>query len=378
MVPIPVEEFQERARAWLADNAVHAPRDYGAICPPELVEPARAWQKRLFDAGFAGIHWPVEYGGQGLGIEYHAVWTLECARAGVPAVLNMVGLVLAGGALLAFGSPEQRERLLRPTLEADIVWCQLFSEPGAGSDLASLSTRADRIADGPEGTRFVVNGQKVWCSGGRISEWGILMARTDVDAPRHQGISFFVCPMDLPGIEVRPLRQMTGESEFDEVFFTDVELSEEHLLGPLHGGWGVGMAVLTNERGHIGTAVIGLERRLEQMNALADGRDLSLIERQRLTALIARGTAARSLAQRQGPVASTAASLLKLGITEMMFDTAMLRGDLGGADAMLEGSSAQQMLGAPGGRIAGGTSQVQRTIIGERLLGLPREPRSGG
>ena len=370
MESIPLEEFQERARSWLADNAGFAPRDYGAICPPDLVEPARAWQKRLFDAGFAGIHWPRDDGGQGLEIAHHGVWTLECVRAGVPAVLNMVGLVLAGGALLAFGTPEQRAQLLRPTLTADIVWCQLFSEPGAGSDLASLSTRAER-----DGDRFVVNGQKVWCSGGRISQWGILMARTDPDAPKHEGISFFVCPMDLPGIEVRPLRQMTGESEFDEVFFTDVELPGEYLLGPLHGGWGVGMAVLTNERGHIGTAVIGLERRLEQMNALADGRELSRVERQRLSALIARGTAARSLAQRQGPVASTAASLLKLGITEMMFDTAMLRGDLGGADAMLDGSSAQQMLGAPGGRIAGGTSQVQRTIIGERLLGLPREPR---
>ncbi|MEI6498294.1 MAG: acyl-CoA dehydrogenase family protein, partial [Actinomycetota bacterium] len=256
------------------------------------------------------------------------------------------------------------------TLSADRVWCQLFSEPGAGSDLGGLSTKAER-----DGDRFIVNGQKVWCSGGRYSDWGILMARTDPEAKKHDGISFFLCPMDLPGIEIRPLRQMTGEAEFDEVFFTDVELPAEHLLGPIHGGWGVAMAVLTSERGHIGTSVIGLERRLESMARLAEGRDLDAIDRQRLAALLGRGSAFKAMAQRQGPIASTAASLMKLGITEMMFDISMLRGDLGGAAAMLEGPDAFGMLSAPGGRIAGGTSQVQRNIIGERLLGLPREPK---
>jgi alkylation response protein AidB-like acyl-CoA dehydrogenase len=181
--------------------------------------------------------------------------------------------------------------------------------------------------------------------------------------------------MDLPGIEVRPLKQMTGEAEFDEVFFTDVSLPADCLLGPLHGGWGVGMAVLTSERGHIGTSVISLERRLEQMAHLAEGRDLTAIERQHLASLLASGNAMKAMAQRQGPVASTAASLMKLGITEMMFDVAMLRGDLDGPAAMLDGASASGMLAAPGGRIAGGSSQVQRNIIGERLLGLPREPK---
>ena len=252
------------------------------------------------------------------------------------------------------------------------MWCQLFSEPGAGSDLGSLSTRAEL-----DGERYVVNGQKVWCSGGRYSNWGILMARTRPldEAPKHDGISFFLCPMDLPGIEVRPLKQMTGEAEFDEVFFTDVSLPADCLLGPLHGGWGVGMAVLTSERGHIGTSVIGLERRLDQMAHLAEGRDLTTIERQQLAGLLASGSAMKAMAQRQGPVASTAASLMKLGITEMMFDVAMLRGDLDGPQAMLDGPSATGMLAAPGGRIAGGSSQVQRNIIGERLLGLPREPK---
>ena len=365
-----LDTFRGQVADWLADNRQHAPRDYGAICPPDLVDEGVAWQRRIFEAGFAGLHWPADHGGRGLGPAHHGVWVEECAKVGVPPVLNMVGLVLAGGAVMAFGDDAQKERHLRATLSAEHVWCQLFSEPGAGSDLGSLSTRAER-----DGDRFVVNGQKVWCSGGRCSNWGILMARTNPEAPKHEGISFFLCPMDLPGIEVRPLRQMTGEAEFDEVFFTDVELPADSLIGPLHGGWGVGMAVLTNERGHIGASIIGLERRIDQMAALGRGRGLDESRRQKLAQLMSRGIAYKAVAQTQGPVASTASSLMKLGITEMMFDVAMLRGDIAGADAMLEGPDALGMLAAPGGRIAGGSSQVQRNIIGERLLGLPREPK---
>jgi len=368
---ISVDDFQLEARAWLAANREGAPRDYGAICPPDLVAQGVAWHRRVNGAGFTGIHWPVEHGGRSLTPEHNSIWMLECALAGVPPVFNMVGLVLTGGAVMRFGTPEQQSEHLGPTVRADRLWCQLFSEPGAGSDLGGLTTKAER-----DGDDFIVNGQKVWCSGGRYSDWGILMARTDPEANKHEGISFFLCPMDLPGIEIRPLQQMTGEAEFDEVFFTDVHLPAANLLGPLHGGWGVGMAVLTSERGHIGTSVIGLERRLEGMAKLAEGRDLSAVERDRLTRLIAKGNSYKAMAQRQGPIASTAASLMKLGITEMMFETSMLRGDLTGVEASLAGPEAYGMLAAPGGRIAGGTSQVQRNIIGERLLGLPREPKA--
>ena len=367
---ITVEEFQAEAHEWLAANRGGAPRDYGAICPPDLVQEGLAWQRMVHAAGYAGIHWPAAMGGRGLTPAHNAAWLLECALAGVPPVFNMVGLVLTGGALLRYGSDAQQAQHLAATLAGEHVWCQLFSEPGAGSDLGGLTTRAER-----DGDHFVINGQKVWCSGGRYSNWGILMARTNPEAKKHDGISFFLFPMDLAGVEIRPLKQMTGEAEFDEVFFTDVHLPADHLIGPLHGGWGVGMSVLTNERGHIGTAVIGLERRLEGMARMAEGRSLHPVERQRLTSLLATGQAYKAMAQRQGPQASTAASLMKLGITEMMFSSAMLRGDLGGADSMLESPEASGMLSAPGGRIAGGTSQVQRNIIGERLLGLPREPK---
>lgn len=367
---IGIEEFSQESKAWLAEHSARAPRDYGAICPPDLVDQGLNWQRFLYESGRAGIHWPVEFGGQGLSAAHQAQWLYECAVAGVPGVFNMVGLVLAGGAIQKFGTPEQKTLHLDATLRADHVWCQLFSEPGAGSDLGSISTRAVR-----DGDRFIVDGQKVWCSGGRYSNWGILMARTDTEAPKHEGISFFLLDMSLPGIEVRPLKQMTGESEFDEVFFTDVHVPAEALLGPLHGGWGVGMAVLTSERGHIGTSVISLERRLDSISRLAQGRDLSPLERQRLVGLLSHGMAYKAMAQRQGPVASTAASLMKLGITEMMFETAILRSDISGVDSTLGGPESFGVLSAPGGRIAGGTSQVQKNIIGERLLGLPREPR---
>jgi alkylation response protein AidB-like acyl-CoA dehydrogenase len=366
---ITVEEFAQEAKQWLAENKHLAPRDYGAICPPDMVNEGLAWQKHLYASGKAGIHWPVEFGGQGLTAAHQAQWLYECALVGVPGVLNMVGLVLTGGAVQKFGTPEQQAKHLNATLRADHVWCQLFSEPGAGSDLGSLSTKAER-----DGDRFIINGQKVWCSGGRYSNWGILMARTNPDAPKHEGISFFLLDMSLPGIEIRPLKQMTGEAEFDEVFFTDVEMPADALLGPLHGGWGVGMAVLTSERGHIGTSVISLERRLDSISRLAEGRDLSPTERQEIVKLLSKGMAYKALAQRQGPVASTAASLMKLGITEMMFETSILRSNISGMDSLLEGPEAFGVLSAPGGRIAGGTSQVQRNIIGERLLGLPREP----
>ena len=350
-----LESFRDDVRTWLRDNKQHAPRNYGAIVPPEIVDEGVAWQQRLYEAGMTGFHWPVEHGGKGLSGDHTAIWLEEAALADVPPFLNMVSLVLMGETVMAHGTDEQKDRFLHSTLRGEHVWCQLFSEPGAGSDLASLSSKA--VKDGDE---WVLNGQKVWCSNGRVADYGICLARTDPDAPKHKGISFFLLDMKLPGIELRPIRQMTGGSEFDEVFFTDVRVPADALLGPLHGGWGVAMGTLTNERGHIGASVISLGRRV------ADLTDVSLYTR---------GKALQFLGQRQGPQATTAASLLKLGITELFFDIAVARADEAGADAMLESDASMGVLGAPGGRIAGGSSQVQRNIIGEMLLGLPKEPR---
>jgi alkylation response protein AidB-like acyl-CoA dehydrogenase len=364
---VDVDTFRAEARAWLAEHRSGAPPDYGAILPPEIADQGKAWQARLFEAGFAGIHWPTEHGGRGLTPEHTAAWTTECALAQVPPFINMVGVVLAGGALLAFGTPEQQAEHLRPIITGEQVWCQLFSEPDAGSDLAGLRTRAEA-----DGDTWVVSGSKVWCSNGRVADRGILMARTDPDAPKHKGISFFVIDMATPGIEVRPLRQMTGGSEFDEVHLSEVRLPPDALLGPLHGGWGVGMAVLTNERGHIGSAGISLGRRLDALAASGAG---GALERQALTDLLSRGRALQAMGRRQGPVASVAASLAKLGVTELMFDVAIHEADRRGPDALLADEPAVRgLLGAPGGRIAGGTTQVQKNIIGERLLGLPKEP----
>ncbi len=369
-----IEDFAARASEWLERHRKAAPPDYGAICPPDLIERGLQWQRLLFAEGFAGIDWPVEFGGLGLTPTHRGAWVRACALAGVPPFLNMVGTVLAGGSTMLFGTQEQKAEHLRPILAAENTWCQLFSEPGAGSDLASLSTKAEL-----DGDEWVITGQKVWCSGGRYSDRGILLARTDPNASKHKGISFFLFDMTRPGVDVRPLRQMTGEAEFDEVFLDEVRIPARSLLGPLHGGWNVAMATLTNERGSIGSAAISLSRRMDRLAETLRreaGDDVDGATRDSLVQIITRGRVLAMLGARQGPVASTAASLGKLGITELMFASAEARTALAGADAMLQDNeAARSLIAAPGARIAGGSSQIQRNLIGERLLGLPAEPR---
>jgi alkylation response protein AidB-like acyl-CoA dehydrogenase len=367
---VSVGDFAAQAREWVEQHSGDAPRDYGAILPPDLASAGRAWQARLFEAGFAGIAWPGELGGRGLTPEHNAVWITACALARVPPFLNMVGCVLTGGALLAFGTPDQQLEHLRPIITGERIWCQLFSEPAAGSDLASLSCSAVR-----DGDDYVINGQKVWCSNGRVADWGILMARTD-PSTRHKGISFFLLDMTSSGIETRPLRQMNGEAEFDEVFLDDVRVPAGNLLGPENEGWMVAMSALTNERGYIGAAGISLKRRLDSMLAL--GGTLDVHQRQQLVKLWTRGTALWAMGQRQGPVASVLGSLAKLGTTELMYDFAVFRAGLDGPGGMLTSEPTTGLLTAPGARIAGGTSQIQRNIISERLLGLPKEPKARG
>lgn len=331
---------------------------FGAILPPHLLEPALLWQRTCFEHGFAGVHWPTEFGGRGLSRDHAVVWFTECARAAVAPYLNLQGIVLAGEAILRSGTPEQKQRHLQATLTGETLWCQLFSEPGAGSDLASLTTAAEL-----DGNEFVVNGQKVWSSNAQFAQAGILLARTD-PAERHRGISFFCIDMTLPGIDVRPIKQMTGDEEFCEVFLDDVRLPADALLGPLNEGWRVAMEVLADERGSFGAAgAISLRRRLAALGASAGAAEP--VDRAAAADLLIRGGALAALLERVGaePAMAPAAKLLR---TELEVAAASLGHRLDG--------STDELLYSPGMRIAGGSSEIQRTIIGERLLGLPREP----
>ncbi|MGH1489943.1 MAG: acyl-CoA dehydrogenase family protein [Acidimicrobiales bacterium] len=369
------EEFRQTVVDFLAaakDSGV-ACEAFGAILPPAMFEAASEWQRYMAEQGFAGLHWPTEFGGQGLSRAHSAVWYEECARAQIAPYLNLQGIVLAGEAIMRSGTEEQKAKYLAKTLSSEILWCQLFSEPGAGSDLAGLATKAVR-----DGDRYILNGQKVWCSNGQLAQYGILLARTDDAAAKHKGISFFLLDMSLPGVDVRPLKQMTGDQEFCEVFFDDVDMGVDALLGPEHEGWRVAMEVLGDERGSFGSAgVISLQHKLDEVaGLLADSdpdSDSDVIAGDRLASLLARGNALRALLERSADdvAMAPAAKVLR---TEVDMETNALTAALRGPAAMLWDEHAESFLYAPGMRIAGGTSEIQRNIIGERLLGLPREP----
>ncbi len=366
VTPSDLDAFRSDVVAFLETSKADgsACPSFGAILPPDLHEIARSWQAKVAAAGFAGIHWPTELGGRGLTRTYTAVWMEECARFGVSPYLNLQGLVLAGEAILRSGTDEQRRRYLPATLTGEILWCQLFSEPNAGSDLASLQTTAI-----PDGDRFVVNGQKVWTSNGQFAEHAILMARTNPDEPGHRGISFFLVDMHSPGIDVRPLRQMTGDAEFCEVFLDDVVIPADGLLGPLHGGWRVAMEVLQDERGSSGSAgLIGLERRLAQLRELSSDDP---VHTDALMQLLSRGLALKAMMLRSdgGPASAAAGKLMR---SELEFDAQLLEVQLRGAEALLAGPRLRPFLYAPGMKLGGGTSEIQRNIIAERILGLPR------
>jgi alkylation response protein AidB-like acyl-CoA dehydrogenase len=266
------------------------------------------------------------------------------------------------------GTERQRETFLRPTLRNDILWCQLFSEPGAGSDLAGLQSSA--VLDGDH---FILNGQKVWSSNAQLAQFGILMARTDAELPKHKGITFFILDMAFAGVEVRPIKQMTGESEFCEVFFSDVIVPSDAVLGDVNGGWAVAMAVLQDERGGAGASgVISLRRRLEHM--IQGAGEVNPLQIDGLIEILNRGKALQSLMERRGGDPHIA-PIAKLMNSELSYDEAQLGASLHGAHSMLTSASIQALLYSPGMRIAGGSSEIQRNIIGERLLGLPREPQ---
>lgn len=361
-----VDGFRAAAARWLSETRAFAPSDYGAIVPGAELDKAVSWQRRLAEAGLVGLHWPVRWGGQGLTPAHTAAWLEECARVEVPPFLNMVGLVLTAEALLAYGSDEQKAQHLAPLRSGEKVWCQLFSEPDAGSDLAHLRTRAWRSEAG-----WVLDGMKVWASNAHLADWGICLARTDGEAPAHKGLSFFLVDMHSPGIEMQPLRQMTGAAEFDQVTFDHVELPADALLGHEGAGWTVAMSTLTHERNHIGALAIRLGLRLGR---LVSDMPADPVMRERAVALWARGRALIALGSQQSRLGPIAASLMKLGVAQLSVAVAGFAVDATGPAAMLDGPVSGELKAAPAAEIAGGTTQIQKTIVGERLLQLPREP----
>lgn len=370
MADLDLATFSRSAATFIGqavDNGIACPA-YGSILPPSLFDQAIAWQRHCFNNGYAGVHWPAEFGGQGLSRQHYVAWTVECAHHAVAPYANFQGFILAGAAILKYGTEQQKQRLLRPTLAADITWCQLFSEPNSGSDLASLTTRAEQ-----DGAQWRVTGQKVWSSTAQFAQWAILLARTDPEVSNHAGISFFLFDMTGPGIEVRPLRQMTGESEFCEVFLDGAIIEPEGLLGPLNGGWQVAVSVLADERAGVASTRVGLERRMAELRANAASTNPSTA----LAAAMTLQTQAMAIGNLFGRVGGNPmlGPLSKLGLTELTSRMTTLSLDHQGAHGMIEGDATEPFLYAPGMRLAGGTSEIQRNLIGERLLGLPREPK---
>ncbi|HEX6569020.1 MAG TPA: acyl-CoA dehydrogenase family protein [Acidimicrobiales bacterium] len=383
--------FRAEARGWLDAHAIPKghPDDFslglwtGAYDEDTYVARCQAWQRTLYDGGWAGITWPKEYGGRGGKPIHQVIFGQEQARYGVSNGAFMISIGMAGPTILAHGTAEQKDRFLPPMLRGDEMWCQLFSEPGAGSDLANLSTRAER-----DGDEWVVTGQKVWTSSPGRARWGMLLARTDGGVPKHRGIGYFLLDMATPGIHVRPLRQMTGESHFSEVFLDEVRVPAGNLLGEPGDGWAIAQTTLTSERssiaGGMGVTPAALVHLAGRFGATADPRF-----RQRLVDAHIRFELLRFLRYRsqtalsQGRRPGTEASVMKLAfarymkaLTEAAVHAQGAHGLLGGRDGADDGMWLRRFLHSPSLRIAGGSDQVQANIMGERALGLPAEPRS--
>ena len=371
-------------------------------CPPTTTSPRELWGAQ-FDLGLAWIQFPEGKGGLGLDPGMQDVVDERLLEVGAPSnlLVNMMGVGMAGPTLVAFGTPEQQDQFLRPTFTCDIVWCQMFSEPGAGSDVAALATRAER-----DGDEWVVNGQKVWTSMAHVAQWGLLLARTDPDQPKHKGLSYFYVDMHQPGVEVRPLRQMTGEAEFNEIFFTDVRIPDSQRLGAVGDGWNVAIATLMNERTMLGRVgkLTGQEggvirHALRLWSQLPpDERDVARrdeLMRLWIDSEIVRLTMVRAEQSRSQGTPGPEGSIGRLLVSEHQRDVFEFVVNLLGADGMLIsdyemrrpdviGETAlgpddkvdlqKGFLTTRGSTIGGGTTEISRNILGERVLGLPKEP----
>lgn len=383
------QTFRKEVRAYLDDllNGEFAaikgrggPGDEHACFDERL-----AWERRLGADGWTCVGWPTEFGGRGLPLDQQVIFYEEYARAGGPGRLGHIGEGLIGPTLIHFGSPEQQARFLPKIRLGEELWCQGYSEPNAGSDLANIQTRADL-----DGDRWIINGQKVWTSNAHCSDWCFVLARTNRDAPKHKGISFLLVPMDAPGIEIRPIVQITGTSEFNEVFFSDTPTAADLVVGEVDQGWRVAMGLLSFERGAstLGQQ-FGFLREFEQVlhDARSNGRTTDPAVRQRLASTwarleIMRWNSLRMLTMADRPELSGPSYISKLYWARLHRDLGELAIDVLGPASELcdagpyELSAAQRLfLFTRADTIYGGSDQIQRNIIGERALGLPPEPR---
>src|ERR1700712_447727 len=371
-----IDALRKKFRAFLDEAPKPAGlRNYGPTPTADDVEPGRAWHRYLADHGFTCLHWPLEFGGAAASVAYQAVFAEECARAGVPRQLNITGADLVGPVLIKFGTDEQKDRYLEPIRLGDAVWTQLFSEPGAGSDLAGVRTRADRTATG-----WRIDGQKVWSSAAASADYGLLLARTSPD--KHRGLSMFIVPMDTPGVTVRPLTQMDGESKFNEVFFDGAELGDDALIGEVGQGWTLAIVTLGRERLTLGTQAVAMFKLHERMVEAARNHDLlDPVLSRSMTKLWSRMWLLRYTWQRavdSGDLTSSAFSVLKLMTSETDQDLGDMATEVLGMDACTDPADddlVHHMMVGRAQTILGGTSEIQRNILGERVLGLPKEPR---
>ena len=367
--------FRRMLREWLAQ---HAPREAGPLGGAQRAEFWSAWHRSLFHGGWMGLSWPVEYGGRGLGPAYEAILADEVGACGAPPVPHAGFL---GRALMHYGTQEQRRRYLPGLLSGEESWCQGFSEPGAGSDLAALATRAE-LESGAAGAEYVVSGQKVWTSDAAWADRCLLLARTDPSADRHRGISALIVDMRAPGVTVRPIRQINGDEEFNEVFFDQVRVPADRLVGAAGQGWQIAMTTVSYERG---PADIGFSsrygrtiRQLEEAAAHRPGTPATrrALARASVYAEVLRLHVLRSLSQRstadRPPGAESSVDKLLSTVTEQLLHQAAM--DVHGAAPLLgdRGEVLFDYLYSRAASIAGGTSQIQRSIVAERLLGLPR------
>ena len=387
--------FRAEARAWLEANAERIgpndpPRNQGESMAPEVVAAAQAWQKKKADAGWACITWPKEYGGRDATPMENVIWNEEQSKFKLPPDIFSIGIGMCGPTILAHGTPEQKTRWIPRLLSGEDIWCQLFSEPSAGSDLAGL--RSTAVRDGDE---WVVNGQKIWTSGAQICEWGILVVRTDPTVVKHAGLSYFVVNMKSKGVEIRPITQVNRAQGFNEVFFTDVRIPDDQRISEVGNGWSVALTTLMNERQSIGSGMgIGA---LEDLVAFASSIEVDgapAIEDRQVREQIAdyivkarglKNTSLRTLtALSQGRPPGPEASMGKLVGAALQQEAASFAMDLAGTSGALLDHEAtpsaaawqERYLSLPGLRIAGGTDEVLRNIIAERVMGLPSDARA--